>query len=299
MTAPAGRLRCSYAARDRGDPLAGTAAPTRGFVLIERPGPWGRHALLESRLDPEIAQSLARRAAAAGRRTLLIRRPGRTGAGPYRWFVADARPGREAARAGRYDADTELLDLDVTGSAGEPAGEAWPWPLLLVCTHGRHDACCGIRGRPVAAALAARRPDHVWECSHLGGDRFAANLLVLPHGFYYGYLTPTAGLEVLAAHEQGRVLPDHLRGRCGFSPPEQAAQHYARRELGVLAADALRPRGARPLEDGAVEVRLRHDAGEVVVTVRAAAAGPPGHLTCASTYPAAPPGYELLSLRSR
>ena len=47
------RLRCSFAADERGDPLAGTASPALGFLLIEQPGPWGRLALTDSRLDPE------------------------------------------------------------------------------------------------------------------------------------------------------------------------------------------------------------------------------------------------------
>ena len=58
-----------------------------------------------------------------------------------------------------------------------------------MCTHGRHDACCAERGRPVAAALTAARPEQTWEVSHVGGDRFAANLLVLPEGLYYGQVT--------------------------------------------------------------------------------------------------------------
>ena len=58
------------------------------------------------------------------------------------------------------------------GIVPSPALE--PEPMLLVCTHGVHDTCCAVRGRPVAAALARRWPEATWECSHVGGDRFAA-----------------------------------------------------------------------------------------------------------------------------
>ena len=68
-------------------------------------------------------------------------------------------------------------------------------PILLVCTHGVHDTCCALRGRPVAAALAARWPGQVWECSHVGGDRFAPNVVVLPDGFYYGNLDPETAVR--------------------------------------------------------------------------------------------------------
>jgi len=83
----------------------------------------------------------------------------------------------------------------------------------------------------VAAALASRWPELVWECSHIGGDRFASNVVLLPDGFYYGNLDPESALTTVDAHLAGRVLPDRLRGMARFVPPVQAAviaayQHY-------------------------------------------------------------------------
>ena len=40
----------------------------------------------------------------------------------------------------------------------------------------------------VTAALARVFPDEVWECTHLGGHRFAPTALVLPTGYSYGRL---------------------------------------------------------------------------------------------------------------
>src|SRR5688572_32757811 len=34
--------------------------------------------------------------------------------------------------------------------------------------------------RSIARALAAEDEENVWECSHIGGDRFAANLICFP-----------------------------------------------------------------------------------------------------------------------
>ncbi|MDP9392751.1 MAG: hypothetical protein M3Q27_00150 [Actinomycetota bacterium] len=52
--------------------------------------------------------------------------------------------------------------------------------------------CCAVSGRPLAAALTAAYGDRVWECTHLGGDRFAGNVAVLPHGYLYGRVSPAA-----------------------------------------------------------------------------------------------------------
>lgn len=286
-------LRCSFAADQRGDPLVGTAAPALGFLLIEQPGPWGRLALTDSRLDPRVGSQVSARAVAAGLRALLIRRPGRHGPVPRRRFaVVDARPGREAARWGDFVADDELLDIPLDDSVAAPSYD----PVYLVCTHGRHDTCCAMRGRPVAAALAAVRPGQTWECSHVGGDRFAANLVALPHGLYYGRVDTGNVIEVVEAHERGEVVPRLLRGRARWLPAAQAAQQYARERYGDLSIGACEPAGTLPLGDGRWQVRLRRDDGYLIVTVAATGRAEMGLLTCHAKNPAHPPSFEVLEV---
>lgn len=293
---PSAALRCSFAAELRGDPLSGTAAPARGFLLIEQPGPWGRLALVESRLDPAVGAAVGGRAVATGLRTLLIRRPGRDEGGTPRhrqWAVVDSTPLQESIRWGTFGRDEELLDLPLDGSAGTPSQD----PCYLVCTHGRHDACCAIRGRPVAAALALQRAHQVWECSHLGGDRFAANLLVLPHGFSYGRVDGDAAHGVAQAHERGEVCLPWLRGRACFAPPAQAAQILARVQLEEVATNALNPRNVEPLGNTRWRVRLAHPPEDLLATVSSTAAGPAVFLTCAASSSAHPPAYVLEDIR--
>jgi hypothetical protein len=205
--------------------------------------------------------------------------------------VVDSRVGRERVGWGSWSDPAELLDLPVGAEAGEPGG-----PLYLVCAHGRHDPCCAIRGRPVAEVLEAARPGAVWECSHVGGDRFAANLVALPHGLFYAHVGTGTAAEVAAAYERGEVRPDLLRGRSAFAPPAQAAQHYARLELGETAVDALRPLGMAEVAGRTWRVRLAQPPGTLLVTVRAALA-PPARLTCASIRAERPRSWELLGLR--
>ncbi len=120
-------------------------------------------------------------------------------------------------------------------------------PILLVCTHGVHDTCCALRGRPVAAALAARWPDQVWECSHVGGDRFAPNVVVLPDGFYYGNLDPETAVGAIRRHLGGEVVVEHLRGMARFAPPVQAAAAAVFDRCGPLGADDVRVRSVRQI----------------------------------------------------
>jgi hypothetical protein len=287
---PLGRLddsRCSVRALTRGDSPVATAAPAQRWVLIEQPGPWGREALAESRFDQTVAPLLARRSRAESVRLLLIRRPGgRLADTGSRWAYADSRPGREGLWWSVRSSDTELLTAPWDGSVGEPA----TGPVYLVCTHGGHDACCALRGRPLARALPAPGPADVWECSHLGGDRFAANVLVLPHGFYYGQV-PGDGRELVRAHGRGQVALPWLRGRAGVPPPGQAAQHAAREMLGLLALDDLPVTSVHPTTPPGAEIErwvvtMAGPDGPVVVSVESRPSADAAKLTCRATHPA-------------
>ena len=120
----------------------------------------------------------------------------------------------------------------VAGTDGQPDRA----PAYLVCAHSKHDTCCALRGRPVAAALADQRPGHVWECSHVGGERFAANVLVLPLGMMYGRVLPFAAAEFAAAADEGRVIDALLRGRIGLMPVVQAALAFTHAQLAIFEA---------------------------------------------------------------
>jgi Sucrase/ferredoxin-like len=245
--------------------MLGTAFPASRLLLVEQPGPWGRTGLRGSRFDHATAAALEARAEAAGVRVLAIRRPGRTPRGAIRrWALVDCRTGQESLRWGHYHEDAELLDVPWDGSAGV-VDDA---PLYLVCAHSKHDTCCAVRGRSVAAALATERPGRVWECSHVGGDRFAANVLVVPAGLLYGRVLPFAAPEFVEATERGEVVGALLRGRVGLKPVAQAALAFAYEHLAVRRAAALAVVAVRATGERESVVRIRGPHGLVDVTVR-------------------------------
>ncbi len=225
----ANRWRCSTAARDRADPLFATAGPAQRLMLIEVRGPWGRDAVRDSRIDRYLGGRLQDAADAAGVRLQLIRRPGRHAApSPGQPFarsvaVADLRPGHEAVQWYVLREQRELLEVNLQA----PLHRHGPQQVALVCTHGRHDVCCALRGRPVAAALTGLTDWDVWECSHLGGDRFAPNLLLLPDGDLFGGLDPAGAARAVTDYGRGLLDLAQHRGRFGRSAVEQAALHHA------------------------------------------------------------------------
>jgi hypothetical protein len=261
--------------------MLGTAFPAARLLLVEQPGPWGRDGLRESNFDPAAAPALERRANSAGIRVQVIRQPGRTPEGaPRRWALVDCRDGTESLRWGEFDSDAELLELALDGTAGALDRE----PLFLVCAHSRHDTCCALRGRPVAAAMHELSPGRVWECSHVGGDRFAANVLVLPAGLLYGRVLPVAVKEFVAAAAAGEVVGALLRGRVGLPPTAQAALAFGYEHLALRRRDALHVVSVGPTKDAVATVRLDSPHGLLDVTVRVERVAAHG-LTCANPGP--------------
>jgi hypothetical protein len=297
-------LPCATLSRALTEPLYGTASVVRGWVLLEQPGPWGREAVTESRLEPTLAVQLDRAAEAAHLRLLLIRRPGRPGdpgsGRPRACFVAHtSRTGRWLERR-RLDDPAELLALDmaaVVGGERPGFGEAVDEPVYLVCTNGRHDRCCATYGRPAALALADSHGELIWESSHIGGDRFAGNLVCLPGGHYFGRVGPAEAPRVVDRHLVGTIDLDHYRGCCVDPPVVQAAEWFARTATGLDGAADLAPVGRDRLAAGAQAIRFaRPGGGEVRVLLRATRDTEPRLLTDHSTRPESPLAFDLLEV---
>lgn len=291
MTAPGrgGWPRCSFVAEDAADPLEGSAPPADHWFLVEHPGPWGRVALAQSGVDRRAVAALSAWAVAERGRVLLVRRPGRAPVrSERRWFRIDSRTGHEAVRTGTFTDEADLA------AAVDLPGEAHDGPLHLVCAHGRHDTCCAVRGRPVAAALEAADPGRVWECSHIGGCRFAPAVVLLPHGYVLGGVPADEAAAAAKAYRAGVLEPRRVRGRSSLPPAVQAAQHRARDTTGAQGVDALRLVDATGDGNGGWRVRFADPDCSVELRERVIDTGRP--LTCAATAPGWMRVYDLVAV---
>ncbi|MBA3233156.1 MAG: sucrase ferredoxin [Propionibacteriales bacterium] len=288
-------VRCAATSLSRNEPILGTASTVRGYLLVEYAGAWGRDALRDSRLPDLVKAHLRRTSRDLGIKALLIRRHERqrVGATGCRVFVAYADPNDPWMQTTELGRHQELLDLDLTAFArGTRLGlTAHHDPLLLTCTHGRHDTCCAERGRPIAKALAVSHPDLSWEVSHIGGDRFAGNMLVLPHGLYYGRVGAAEAVDVATGHLDGRLTLERLRGRSGYPFAVQAAETYLRKELGETGLATVRLRDRRRKgDDWSVDFDVAGRKWRVELRMGIAE---PSHLTCTAQRLDAAPTYQL------
>ncbi len=220
-------LRCSDVT---GEPLPGSAKQERVYVILEWPHGWSRDVLDGGVFGEELTARLKSKLGKdAGLQ--LIRHPGRDGRRitSHHLFLVFA----EEARVEKLmvDGPEAILDLDLSGPGCNNA-ELIDAPLVLVCTHGKRDVCCALKGRPLAAALSERHPGTVvWETSHTKGHRFAASVLLMPWGYSYGRLNEEAGDALVRAALRGEYFHPGNRGRGLHGPRGQVAELAVAREL--------------------------------------------------------------------
>jgi hypothetical protein len=269
-------LPCSDASLVAGEPLAGTAPYAVAWVALEQNGPWGPRAFSDSHLDPVLGRALEEVTARHDVRPSLIRRPGRHAdaptdhARPRRVLVAHTRPGASWLLEGSIGEPAALLAVDWSAlSAGDLEGVRRSLPSLrptrrthlLVCTNGRRDVCCAVKGRPVALGAAAEHPDQVWEVTHTSGHRFAPTAVLLPAGTLHGRLDVRGAGELLRAADRGETVLRGSRGRSTWPAAGQAAELAVRDEHGLLGLDDLDVTGHTEVATGAWETEVRHRDG--------------------------------------
>ena len=272
-------------------------------MLVEQPGAWGSDAIHESALPAAVADHLMELSRELPARVLLIRRVGgRYDDAPRRTVMA----GVSLVGGGGWlerlwlEQIEDLLttDLSPVSTGRSVGGERLARPTYLVCTNGKHDVCCATYGLPVARALDGVLDDRVWECSHVGGDRFAGNLVCLPDGVLYGHLDPMTAAVAVAAHEEGRMALGSCRGRSALTFVSQAAELLVRDHLALDRLDDLTFLDAAAADD-VHHVRFRASDGRTIAaTIRRGRDPARRVLTCGTT-PAAAPTHELLDLQVR
>jgi hypothetical protein len=270
------------------EPLAGTADPVGAWVLVEYRPTWKPRAQADNTLPPRVRDWLMRQLTALAEsgiraRPQFIRRAVHDAPG-VRLVVA----GPERTVMFQADDHDAFVALDLACLVRQPTAATIPAgfaqgdvtaPLYFVCTNGQRDVCCARYGLPLYRALAETVGARAWQITHLGGHRFAPNVLVLPQGAVYGRVTPAAATAFVAEIEAGRLAFAQLRGRSFYPPHVQAAEAFSGRDglrlLGV-AGDQAEARVRFALAADILEIGVRRAAGalQVLASCGAEAAEP-------------------------
>ena len=288
------RALCAEISLADAEPLGATASRVDTWILIEYRGLWAHDAVDGSTLSPELKAHLGRqRASLPQSRILFVRRQERRSRDGLVAFVARTTETERTLRRVELEGYNDLLELDLAS-----AGDQVEHPLLLVCTHGKHDRCCAKFGRPLYDAVREQVDEEwVWQSTHVGGDRFAGNLVVLPDGVYYGRVKPSEAWPLLECALQGQIHLPHYRGRCCHSFPVQAAERAIREQTGLRGVTDVRLLGVER-RDGDWAVALEAGGASYSVDVRREE-GEPTHLTCSTEALRRPSRYVAGTPRAR
>ncbi|MGH7543363.1 MAG: sucrase/ferredoxin-like domain-containing protein [Gemmatimonadota bacterium] len=134
----------------------------------------------------------------------------------------------DALRYRGVDGAAWAMILETHVKDGRVAGAVRSVPLdghhVFVCVHGNRDERCGCWGPPVVEALRTACAEEgvdvkVRATSHVGGHKYAGNVIVYPEGVWYGYVRPEDAGRLVREHlADGRVVVDLLRGRMEAPP---------------------------------------------------------------------------------
>jgi hypothetical protein len=294
------RPLCAEVSRESAEPLAATASRIENWILLEYRGLWSRDIVAGSGLSDQVKAYLREQLAGLPRsRLLFVRRPERRQHHEYALYVARTAERDSIMLGAELGGYPELLGLDLA-RALETGAAGWArrveGPLLVVCTHGKRDRCCAKFGRPLYDAVREQAEEHtVWQASHVGGDRFAGNLVSLPAGLYFGRVERSGVWALLDEVLAGRIPLEHYRGRSCYSFAEQAAERAVREATGATAPDDLVLLSSEPEADGWL-VRFQVS-GEVHEVAVAAELGEPTYLTCDAASPSRPRRFVPLTHR--
>ncbi|HKS29316.1 MAG TPA: sucrase ferredoxin [Pyrinomonadaceae bacterium] len=260
---------CSQLSRGVEENTFGTASVGEVWLLVEYTEPWGPHALKDSSLSTEVKNYLNQLIRRIPRSRLLFIKQERRHQSRFNFFIVRGRERNPFIVRFELDDYEKLREryLDVASvAAGEKTGhgEVVTEPLYLVCTHGKRDKCCAKFGFPIYKSVREARDGQVWQSSHVGGDRFAANLLCFPHGLFYAHVTDESAHEVVEAYEREQIVLEKFRGRACYPYPVQAADYFIRRETGVVGVNELRGLSSERVDDDCWRIRFgASDAKEI------------------------------------
>ena len=294
-------LFCAAESRRRDEPLFATASRGLAWALLEVPRTWRSDPLDGCGLPEPVVARLRAFAAVGGCRVVFLRR----GFGPVErpvLFLAVVRSREPFLKGWRLDSYEDLLDVDLAAEARDPersADSLCSGPLLLVCTHGRHDPCCARWGLRLYRELCRRAPEASWQVSHVGGDRFAANLLWLPWGIFYGRLAAGDLERLLDAVDRDEVLLDRFRGRGCYPFPVQAGEYFVRRESGETSAEGPRLLGSRREGDGRWTLEFAARGSVWTPRVERRPSGERVRPTCRAAGESHVPEYRLVGMERR
>lgn len=235
------RFFCSDVSRRHNEQIYGTAGRGYIWLLLEYPKPWTRKLLTESALSDETKTYIRDLLNIIPNSRMLFISQGSSRKEKISLFIVICQEKEPYTFRFYLDDYEDLLNINIPALIREES----PWtvknysPLFLVCTDGKHDKCCAKFGFPIFKSFRDYTGDLVWESSHVGGDRFAANVVCFPHGIFYGHVTQHDLWSIVDGYREQKVYLNKYRGRACYSRQAQVGEYFIRYRSGIESLNDL------------------------------------------------------------
>ena len=238
---------CSLESMNMEEPLFGTMTKSGVWFLVEFPFSWGANAYKDSDIPQLVKERLTFFVDSVPEARLqLIKKPNSSLTEQITFYLAipsENQPLLYKFLLSKYE---DILDFDFAALlSGEHVyhERIQTEPLYLVCTNGKRDPCCAKFGLPVFGSFQHIVRNTVWQTTHVGGHRFAANVLCFPHGILYGRISVEDVQSIVDSFQYGEILIEKYRGRACYNAVVQAAEYYLRLRTNIKGISAFRLQG--------------------------------------------------------
>ena len=235
-------LPCSVNSSNVNEQLFGTAPSVEHWFIVECSGNWAYDALESGTIPKMVTEYITNEIKnIENSRIQIIQRDRDNDKGP-RFYYANSTELEPSLYEFPIEQYVDILDIDLisVSRGNDIAKYRSDKKLVLVCTHGTHDKCCGTYGVPVYKKLLKYNEFEVWRTSHVGGHRFSANVIMLPEGMYYGRVNVSNLKEIMEKHRQNKIFLSCYRGRSCYSQPSQVSDYFLRDRTGELGIYDIR-----------------------------------------------------------
>ncbi|MBV1906686.1 MAG: hypothetical protein KUG75_11455 [Pseudomonadales bacterium] len=287
---------CAEMSSALAESMSGTADQVDVWLLLEYTPSWSAKANLDNKLDqevqdwwkdlPDLFQQMGLRA-----RQQFIRQSGPSSPG-FRFIVSipsdppsmsgnSAKVRARGTESGnlnggrhsflfQFEEYEQLLDFD-WGLVRDPAAysdKRITEPNYFVCTNGKRDICCARQGLKTYIELRKSVGKRAWQVTHLGGHRFAPNVLVLPDAVLYGRVHDREVVEFVGRIEAGQLDAERARGRSHLEKVAQAAEIYLPGDLASCSELVSIDKTNQTGQDVVFDCKFQNKEGDFLVTLQ-------------------------------
>lgn len=222
--------------------LYGTAPRVENWFLLEYPENWGKDIFNNNNLSVTVNNYLSELQSSFYNSRLQFIKKNNVFDGEFNFYYVKSSEFEPCLYNFKINGYEDILDINIEKliESGEINKYKSDEKIIIVCSHGSYDSCCGKYGIKIYNEIANNHDYSCWNTTHVGSHRFSANLVILPEGIYYGRVNQNNINNILESHLKQEIFLDCYRGRSCYTQPSQVSDYFLRKKIDKLGIYDIR-----------------------------------------------------------